>query len=125
MARTFYELNIWKKGHELLIEVYKVTRGYPPDEKYGLSNDTRRSSNSIIANIAEAHGRYFFADKVRVLYIARGEVEETRSHLKVAVSLNYISNEKFQWFDQEYEGLAKGISTYISSLEEQSHNQHD
>ncbi|OGL65302.1 hypothetical protein A3B21_02380 [Candidatus Uhrbacteria bacterium RIFCSPLOWO2_01_FULL_47_24] len=125
MAHTFYELNIWKKGHELLIEVYKVTAKYPPTEKYGLSNDTRRSGNSIIANIAEAHGRYFFADKVRVLYIARGEVEEIRSHLRVAESLSYISNEKFQWFDQEYEGLAKGISSYIASLEQQSQNQHD
>jgi four helix bundle protein len=120
MARTFYDLDIWKKGHELLIVVYKVTSGYPPEEKYGISNDTKRSANSVIANIAEAHGRYFFANKIRVLYIARGEVEETHSHLKVAESLGYIPTEKFQWFDRAYEGLAKGISSYITSLDKQS-----
>lgn len=116
MAKTFYDLKIWQKGYELLMRIYEVTSQYPSEGKYGLTQDTRRSANSTVANIAESHGRYYFADKSRILYIARGETEETRSHLKVAEGRGYISNKIFQEIDSEYEGLSKGINTYIRSL---------
>lgn len=116
MASDFHKLNIWKKGFALLIEIYKITATFPKEEKYGLCSQMRNSSNSVIANIAEAHGRYYFADKARVLYTARGECEETRSHLRVALGLKYIDNKVFNHLDEEYEGLTKGISSYIRSL---------
>ena len=116
MPKGFRDLNIWKKGYSLLIEIYEITTTFPQEEKYGLSSQLRNSANSIIANIAEAHGRYYFADKARVLYISRGECEETRSHLSVALGLEYIDKNKFNSMDEEYEGLSKGISTYINSL---------
>jgi four helix bundle protein len=119
MAKSFYELNIWQKGYELLMKVYEITAEYPVEERYGLVSDTRRSANSVIANIAESHGRYYFADKIRVLYIARGEIEETRSHLRVAYGRKYLSNEIFEYIDKEYEGLAKGISKFIQTIESQ------
>ena len=122
MNKKFYELNIWKKGYELLMKVYEVTGKYPPEEKYGLVPDTRRSANSVIANIAEAHGRYYFADKVRVLYISRGEAEETQSHLRVALGRNYISKDDFEYLDNEYEGLKIGINNYIQSISKQKDN---
>ncbi|PIS42981.1 MAG: four helix bundle protein [Candidatus Kerfeldbacteria bacterium CG08_land_8_20_14_0_20_40_16] len=116
MPNSFQDLNIWKKGYDLLKKVYQLTEKYPKDEKYLLVQDTRRSANSIIANIAESHGRYFFADKIRVLYIARGEAEETRSHLKVAEGLHYVTEEEFLNIDKEYEWLTMGISKYINYL---------
>jgi len=116
MRKAFYELKIWQKGYELLIEIYKVSSKFPTEEKYSLTSQLRNSATSVIANIAEAHGRYYYADKVRVLYTSRGEVEETRSHLRVACGLKYISEEIFVWLDKEYEGLSKGISTYIQTL---------
>ena len=116
MAKGFCELNIWKKGHALLMEIYRITGGFPKEEKYGLSTQIRSSANSVIANIAEAHGRYYFADKTRVLYTSRGECEETRSHLRVALGLKYIDVNEFGNLDEEYEGLSKGISSYIRSL---------
>ena len=116
MAKGFYELNIWKKGHALLMEIYKITATFPKEEKYGLTAQLGDSGNSVIANIAEAHGRYYFADKVRVLYTSRGECEETRSHLRVALGLKYINKKVFINLDKEYEGLSKGISSYIRSI---------
>lgn len=116
MAKGFYELEIWKKGYELLIEIYRITVTFPKEEKYSLTNQMRNSANSVIANIAESHGRYYFADKVRVLYTSRGEGEETRSHLRVALGLEYINEKTFDFLDKEYEGLLKGISAYIRSL---------
>lgn len=116
MAKGFYDLNIWKKGYALLMEIYKITATFPKEEKYGLSDQMRDSANSVIANIAEAHGRYYFADKARVLYTSRGECEETRSHLRVALGLKYIDKKVFVNLDSEYEGLSKGISSFIRSL---------
>lgn len=112
----FYDLNIWKKGFELLLNVYKTTSKYPKEEKYNLVSQTRASANSIVAQVAGAFGRYSFADKVRVLYQARGEAEETRSHLRVAYGLNYIGEENFERLDNEYRGLGAGINSYIRSL---------
>ena len=108
MAKGFHELNIWKKGYALLMEIYKITAAFPKEEKYSLTAQIKRSANSVIANIAEAHGRYYFADKARVLYTSRGECEETRSHLRVALGLKYIDKKVFTNLDQEYEGLTKG-----------------
>lgn len=116
MPKSFRDLNIWKKGYELLLEIYKITNTFSLEEKYGLTSQLRKSANSVIANIAEAHGRFYFADKVRVLYTSRGECEETRSHLSVACGLKYIKMKKFEDLDSEYEGLSKGISSYINSL---------
>lgn len=102
------------------MRLYKVTGKYPAEEKYGLTSDTRRSGNSIIANIAEAHGRYYYADKTRVLMISRGEVEEVRSHLAVAHGLGYLTSQEFQELDKEYEGLGAGINSYTNTIDEQS-----
>ena len=117
MGQSFRDLRIWRKGYELLMCLYKITAKYPPEEKYGLISDTRRSGNSIIANIAEAHGRYYYADKVRVLLIARGEVSEVQSHLSVAHGLGYIAADEFQKFNKEYEGIGVGINAYINEVE--------
>ncbi len=116
MAKGFYELNIWKKGYALLMEIYKITATFPKEEKYGLSRQMRDAANSVIANIAEAHGRYYFADKARVLYTSRGECQETRSHLRAALGLKYIDKKVFINLDEEYEGLSKGISSYIRTF---------
>lgn len=122
MATSFKDLNIWKKGFDLLMRIYEIVKNYPSEEKYILIDQTVRSANSVIANIAESHGRFYFADKNRVLYQARGEVEETRSHLMVAYGRKYISQKDYFELDSEYEGLFKGISSYIESLKIKKRN---
>ncbi|MBI2436337.1 MAG: four helix bundle protein [Candidatus Magasanikbacteria bacterium] len=58
-----------------------------------------------MANIAEAHGRYFFKDKIRVMYIVRGEIEETQSHLWVAYSQKYIDKDTWLDIEKRYDKL--------------------
>lgn len=114
MAKSFCDLEIYKEGLRLLIMVYKATKKYPNEEKFDLTSQTKRSANSIIANIAEAHGRYFYADKVRVIYQSRGEVDEIRSRLLVAKELRFISEAEYGDLDKAYENLSKRISAYIN-----------
>lgn len=116
MATDFRGLKIWQKGFELLMQVYKLTAKFPSEEKFGLVSQLKNSANSVIANIAEAHGRYHLKDKIRILYQARGELEETRSHILVAKEQGYISPKEAAILDDEYNGLGKGINTYIRSL---------
>lgn len=114
MSKKFYEMKIWQKGYELLMEIYELAALFPPEEKYSLTSQIIRSANGTIANIAEAHGRYYYKDKIRVLYIARGEAEETQSHLRVTWGKKYIDKSTFEKLDLEYEELIKGINRYIN-----------
>lgn len=116
MAQKFYELNIWRKGYDLSMEIYEIATQFPSEEKFSLVSQITRSANGVIANIAEAHGRYYFADKVRMLYIARGEIQETQSHLRIALGMKYVDQKTFVFLDSGYEGLKIGINKYIQSL---------
>lgn len=117
MGVSIKDLNIWRKGYSLVLAVYKVTSMFPQSERYGLTDQVRRSSNSIIALIAEEHGRFHYQDKCRVLYQARGECYETMSHLQVARGLKYLSESDFDKLYKEYEGLGAGINAYIKSIQ--------
>jgi len=114
--KEFYELNIWKSGYTLLMAVYDCTEAFPHKERFALVDQLCRSANSIIANIAESSGRYSYADKVRVLYIARGEISETRSHLSVALGRTYISKKTFSDLNEGYKQLIKELNLYINTL---------
>src|SRR3989304_9477823 len=101
--KSFRDLEIWQEAHALRMEIYRLSASFPSVEKYNLTSQIRRSSSSVADQIAESHGRYFYADKVRVLYQSRGESEETRSQLSLAKDLNYIEKETFSHLDGRYE----------------------
>lgn len=121
MVNSFFKLNIWNKGYELVLQVYKLTKKFPDSERYSLIDQLKRASNSIIANIAESQGRFSYKDKIRVLYHSRGELFEVRSHLKVAHGLRYLSGIEYSEIDKEYQGLLVGLNKYINYLSK--HNQ--
>lgn len=111
----FYELGIWKEGYDLQKEIFEITLTFPK-YAYDIVSQINRSTNSIIANIAESHGRFHFADKIRVLYISRGEIEETQSHIMVAVSRKYMTKQDGNLLIQRYENLKMKLNGYISSF---------
>jgi four helix bundle protein len=116
MADSFHQLKIWQKGYDLLMEIYDLASKFPKEERFSLMSQITRSGNGVIANIAEAHGRYHYADKIRILYIARGELEETQSHLRVALGRKYINQNSFDHISREYEDLIRSINQYINFL---------
>ena len=117
--KDFHQLEIWRDGYNLLMKVYNCTEEFPSHEQYALVSQMCRSANSIIANIAESHGRYSYADKIRVLYIARGEILETRSHLSVAYGRKYMLKRVFITLNSGYLELVKDLNAYIKSLQKQ------
>ena len=63
--KNFYDLDAWKKSYVLVLEIYKITKGFPEVEKFGISSQLRRAASSVVANIAEGFARYHFRDKVK------------------------------------------------------------
>ena len=76
MLKSFRELRVWKKSYDLCLEVFRITKNFPREERYILSSQMRRSALSIPSNIAEGYGRKTKADYIRILYIAYGSACE-------------------------------------------------
>lgn len=84
-------LIVWKKAVELVQLIYQdIIKNLPADERWSLTQQLRRSSLSIPANIAEGYGRFNYQDNVRFCFIARGSLKETYSHIKVAIAIGYL-----------------------------------
>ena len=88
--RNFSELEVWKKAHLFTICIYTITKGFPKDERFGLTDQIRRAASSIGANIAEGFGRYHSNDKIRFFYNSRGSISECMNHLYLAKGLGYL-----------------------------------
>ena len=94
--REFTDLEVWRRGHKLVIKIYSVTKKYPGEEKYTLVTQTIRAAGSITANIAEGFSRYYYKDRARFYYNSRGSISELQNHLIVAKDLKYITQGEFQ-----------------------------
>ena len=88
-ARSFRDLLVWRKAHELVLAVYSFTATFPKEETYGLKLQMRRAAVSIPANIAEGFRRRGKADKARYMNMAEGSLEESRYYLILAKDLGY------------------------------------
>jgi four helix bundle protein len=88
-ARTFRDLVVWRKAHGFVLAVYRLTAVFPKQETYGLSSQMRRAAISIPANIAEGFRRRGRADKVRLMNVAEGSIEECRYYLILTEDLGY------------------------------------
>ena len=119
MWKSFKELEIWKLGHKLRLEMWQLTNDFPKEEKFVLVPQARRAVHSICANIAEGYGIYHYAESIHHFYIARGSVEEVKDVLIVSKNLNYISNQEFEKLNDLCQQLVKGINGYINYIKKQ------
>ena len=88
-ARTFCDLLVWQKAHRFVLAVYAFTARFPKSETYGLSQQMRKATVSIPANIAEGFRRRGKADKIRFLNTSEASLEETRYYLILSQDLGY------------------------------------
>ncbi len=94
--RDFRKLKVWEKAHELALDAYRITAGFPREELYGVTAQLRRASVSIPANIAEGCGREGEAELRRFLRIGLGSANEFEYHLLLARDLRYLSPEYYK-----------------------------
>jgi len=90
---NFKELNVWKKAIDLSELVYRNTRQFPTDERFGLTSQIRRAVVSVSANIAEGAGRKSDKEFLNFLSIANGSCFELQSHIIIPTRLEYIEKD--------------------------------
>ena len=93
--RDFRNLQVWKKSHNLTLDVYKSTSQFPRTEIYGLTSQIRRACSSIPTNIAEGCGRKSPADFARFLQIALGSASETEYLILLTHDLKYLNSDQY------------------------------
>lgn len=88
-SRTFEDVELWKKAHAWVLDIYRFTDTFPKHEMFGLTSQLRRSAVSVPGNFAEGFNKTGRADKVRFYNIAQGSLEESRYYLILARDLKY------------------------------------
>ncbi|MBI4669780.1 MAG: four helix bundle protein [Elusimicrobia bacterium] len=87
---SFKDLDVWQKAHQLVLETYKTTKGFPPNEQFGLTSQMRRAAVSIAANLAEGFKRRTAKDKANFYNIAQSSLKELHYYWILAKDLGYV-----------------------------------
>lgn len=111
MVKTFQDLKVWQKAHQLVIEVYKLTSKFPLEEKYGLVSQLRRAAISIVSNIVEGFKRKYLKDRLHFYNIANSSLEEVKYQLLLTKDLGYINKKQYL----QTLGLAEEVSKMLNS----------
>jgi four helix bundle protein len=114
-AKSFQDLLVWRKAHELVLAIYTLTATFPKPETYGLSLQIRRSAVSVPANIAEGFRRRSRMEKARFLNMAESSLEETRYFLILARDLKYSDTAPLMTSLEEVSRLLNAYSSAILS----------
>ena len=114
--KDFRQLRVWEKAHRLTLAIYAATRGFPAEERFGLTSQIRRCSASIGANIAEGCGRTGDGDFHRFLDIAMGSANELDYHLLLARDLKYLDAAKYEGLNRQLFEVKRMLSTLIRKV---------
>lgn len=93
--KSFTDLYAWQEGHSLVLDIYKITKNFPKEELFGLTNQLRRAAVSFTSNLAEGFSRHSYKEKTQFYSIALGSLTEIQNQLLVARDLGYITKEEF------------------------------
>ena len=114
--RNYKDLAVWEKAHRLTLVIYKNTRAFPNEEKFGLTSQMRRASASIAANLAEGCGRRSDAEMGRFIQIAMGSGAELSYHLLLARDLGFFEQLIFEGMDSDLSEIMRMMSSLSQSV---------
>lgn len=117
--QNYKDLIVWRKAHELTLQLYRVTARFPRHELFGLTSQIRRSAASIGANIAEGTGRKGHAEFHRFLQMASGSTNELEYHFVLSRDLGYLNCELHDQLEGKVIELRKMLSSLINRVTEQ------
>lgn len=110
----YRDLDVWRFSRKLVNSVYELTKGFPKEELYGLTNQIRRCAVSIPSNTAEGCGRRTSKDTIQFLYISRGSLYELETQLFLALDQNFISEEQLNEIVSQIESCKKLLNRFIN-----------
>ena len=112
-AKSFEDVEIWKRAHQFVLDTYKVSEQFPKHEIYCLTSQLRRAAISIPANFAEGFRRSTRPDKLRFYNIALGSLEECRYYLRLSKDLRYGDTDKLR---SDLEEVSKMLTSYMNKI---------
>jgi len=113
--KGYQDLDVWKSAHKLVLKIYKLTRSYPAEEKYGLTSQMRRAVISIPANIVEGFRKRGIKDKQNFYNIAQASLDELSYYVILSKDLGYIQDNCD--ITNHIEEIARMLSGLIRSTE--------
>ncbi|HET7273864.1 MAG TPA: four helix bundle protein [Longimicrobiaceae bacterium] len=113
---NFKSLLVWQKSHVLTLEVYRATRRFPDNERFGLTSQLRRAAASIPANIAEGCGRNGDAELARFCRIGLGSTNEVEYHLLLARDLEYLEVGEYRVLVTGVYEVKRMLSAFIEKV---------
>jgi four helix bundle protein len=116
MSRDPRKLNVFHKADELIPKVYAETAMFPPEERFGLCAQVRRSAVSVAANIVEGCARRTTREYLHFINIATGSASETLYLLDLASRLGFLKAEVYRQFEPKYNHLLAGLQKLQQSL---------
>ncbi len=119
MIKSFEDLEVFQRCYKLSLEIHKLSLEFPQREQFGLGEQIRRASKSICANIAEgfAKQRYSKQEFKRYIMIAVGSSDEMRVWIRYCLDLEYITEETWKGWRDEYKEISKMLSGLSRSWE--------
>jgi four helix bundle protein len=114
--RNFRKYQVWELGHQIRLDVYKLTNSFPKVEQYGLTRQMRRASSSVPANIAEGCGRESEVEFKRFLVIANGSATELEYFLILVKDLNLVSEKDIIELVGKVDQLKRSLNKLISKI---------
>jgi len=112
--QTFTDLIVWKEGHKLVIQVYRVTKNFPTEEVYGITNQIRRAVVSVTSNIAEGFGRKGYKEKIQFYYIASASLSEVKNQLLISRDVGYLQIEEYNELLKRADSAHKLLNRFIA-----------
>ncbi len=94
--QSFTDLRAWQEGHVLVLSIYSLTKSFPKEEQFGLTNQLRRAGVSLTSNIAEGFSRSTYKDKIHFYVMALGSLTEIQNQLIIAKDVEYLSDFDFK-----------------------------
>ena len=116
MNFSFKDIIAWQKAHQFVLLVYKVTKSFPEWERYGLCSQFQRAAVSIAANIAEGYKKLSKADKLRLMNVAQGSLEECRYYVLLSKDLGYIPENAYLCLNDSIEETSKFLNLYCKAI---------
>jgi four helix bundle protein len=117
--RSFKELRVWQNAIEIAMEIFEITQSFPVEERFSLTDQIRRSSRSVAANITEAwRKRRYPAAFVSKLSDAESEAAETQTWIEIALRCRYLTPEQASYLDRRCEELLSQLVAMISHPEQ-------
>ncbi len=119
MSRDHRRLRAFQRADALVLDIYRMTRGFPVEERFTLQSQTRRAALSAASNIVEGSARRTTADYVHFLNIAAGSAAEARYLVTVALRLGFIPRTEAISTDSEYRRLSGELAALMNALRSQ------